>query len=64
MSERPTIEAGARLKAARLRVDSGSERENLPERLEDGRTYRDVRVEWHANAWLDPRLRDHIENEA
>jgi hypothetical protein len=32
---------------------SGSERENLPEEVEPGVTYRDVRVRWHADAKLD-----------
>ena len=33
---------------------SGSERENLPETVEPGVTYRDVRVRWRAAAKLDP----------
>jgi hypothetical protein len=32
---------------------SGSERENLPERVEPGVTYRDIRVRWRAAAKLD-----------
>ena len=31
---------------------SGSERENLPDRVEPGVTYRDVRVRWHAVAHI------------
>jgi hypothetical protein len=34
---------------------SGSERENLPETVEPGVTYRDVRVRWRAAAKLDAR---------
>jgi hypothetical protein len=33
---------------------SGSERENLPEEVEPGVTYRDVRVRWRAAARIDP----------
>jgi hypothetical protein len=32
---------------------SGSERENLPETVEPGVTYRDVRVRWRAAARID-----------
>jgi hypothetical protein len=32
---------------------SGSERENLPDEVEPGVTYRDVRVRWRAAARLD-----------
>jgi hypothetical protein len=35
-----------------LRTGSGSERENLPEEVEPGVTYRDVRVSWRAAARL------------
>jgi hypothetical protein len=35
------------------RTASGSERENLPEEVEPGITYRDVRVRWRAAARLD-----------
>ena len=31
---------------------SGSDRENLPDRVEPGVTYRDVRVRWHAVAHI------------
>jgi hypothetical protein len=34
---------------------SGSDRENLPDEVEPGVTYRDVRVGWHAAAWLAAR---------
>jgi hypothetical protein len=33
---------------------SGSERENLPDEVEPGVTYRDVRVRWRAAARIDP----------
>lgn len=35
-----------------VETTSGSERENLPEEVEPGVTYRDVRVRWHAAARL------------
>jgi hypothetical protein len=64
VDEQPDIEIGAVVKAKRLRFnkkpqaevriegqgDSGSERENLPEKVEPGVTYRDVRVAWNAAA--------------
>ena len=67
----PDIEIGAFVKAKRLRFHkkpqtdvhvegeggSGSERENLPETVEPGVTYRDVRVRWLATARLDPSNR-------
>jgi hypothetical protein len=34
---------------------SESERENLPDEVKAGRTYRDVEVRWGAAAWLRPR---------
>jgi len=34
-------------------TDSGSERENLPEEVEPGVTYRDVEVGWRAAAWVE-----------
>jgi hypothetical protein len=64
------IEIGARVRARSLRFEeapdtetrySGDyrsetlhERENLPEEVEPGRTYRDVRVRWHTEVRLDP----------
>ncbi len=33
---------------------SGSERENLPDEVEPGVTYRDVRVAWRAAARIEP----------
>lgn len=36
-----------------LQTTSGSERENLPEEVEPGVTYRDVRVRWRAAARLE-----------
>jgi hypothetical protein len=67
VDEQPDIEIGAVVKAKRLRFHkkpeaevrvegqggSGSERENLPDTVEPGVTYRDVRVAWHAAARLD-----------
>ena len=38
-------------------AESGSERENLPDELEEGVTYRDFAVRWRAAARLrDPEL--------
>jgi hypothetical protein len=37
---------------------SGSERENLPEKVEPGVTYRDIRVRWRAAAKLDSKQGD------
>lgn len=39
----------------KLQTTSGSERENLPEEVEPGVTYEDVRVRWRAAARLDPK---------
>jgi hypothetical protein len=36
-----------------LQTTSGSERQNLPDEIEPGVTYRDVRVRWRAAARLD-----------
>jgi hypothetical protein len=36
-----------------VKASSGSERKNLPEEVEPGVTYRDVRVRWQASARLD-----------
>jgi hypothetical protein len=36
-----------------LQTTSGSERRNLPDEVEPGITYRDVRVQWRAAARLD-----------
>jgi|EndMetStandDraft_9_1072997.scaffolds.fasta_scaffold42307_3 hypothetical protein len=33
--------------------ESGSERINLPDEVEPGKTYRDVRVGWRAAAWVE-----------
>jgi hypothetical protein len=38
-----------------LQTTSGSERENLPEEVEPGVTYRDVRVRWRAAGRLEER---------
>jgi hypothetical protein len=40
-----------------IETTSGSERENLPEEVEPGVTYRDVRVRWRAAARLKDRDR-------
>ena len=72
--ERPDIEMGAVVKAKRLRfkrvpeteVDVGedgesrSERENLPDEVEPGVTYRDVRVRWGAAARLRADVREDV----
>jgi hypothetical protein len=40
-------------------AESGSLRENVPDEVERGVTYRDVRVRWRAAAWLrDPDIED------
>jgi hypothetical protein len=68
-ADRPDIELGAAVKAKKLRFDrapdtevrragewsSVSDRRNLPEEVEPGVTYRDVRVGWRAGVRL--RLR-------
>ena len=73
--DEPDIQIGALVKAKRLRFKSkpetevhvegeggsGSLRENLPEEVEPGVTYRDVRVAWLAAAGLDPD--DHKDSE-
>jgi hypothetical protein len=41
--------------------DSHTERENLPEEVEPGKTYRDVRVGWVAGARLDDDAVDELE---
>ena len=67
--EIPEIEIGADVKAKSLRFDSvpetdvqlhgdersfsKTERENLPDEVEPGVEYRDVRVRWLAAAYLD-----------
>jgi hypothetical protein len=44
-----------------VRSSSRSERENLPDELEPGMTYRDIQVRWHARARIvhptDPESR-------
>jgi hypothetical protein len=69
MADEPDIEIGAVVKAKRLRFHkkpetevrvegdggSGSERENLPDTVEPGVTYRDVEVRWRAAARLDKK---------
>jgi hypothetical protein len=47
---RPDVEARATVKAERLSAE--------PEAAE-----RDVRVRWHASAWIHPRLRHEMEEE-
>jgi hypothetical protein len=78
------IGAAARAKRLRLRTkpeaevefrgspeiesDSHTERENLPEEVEPGRTYRDVRVRWVGGARIDDaavrELEEEIESKA
>jgi hypothetical protein len=38
-------------------TNSGSERKNLPDEVEPGKTYRDVEVRWRAAASLEDRER-------
>ena len=57
------VEIGANVKAKRLRFDrrpktkvegeSASERENLPDEVEPGVTYKDVRVRWRSADRVD-----------
>jgi hypothetical protein len=68
-NDRPDIEIGAALKAKKLRFkrvpktevrwseDAGaeSERKNLPDQVEPGKTYRDVEVRWYAQGRLTER---------
>lgn len=64
----PDVEIGAAVRARRLRfrsrprsevevhgdvTTSGSERENLPDEVEPGVTYRDVGIRWRAAGRLD-----------
>jgi hypothetical protein len=37
---------------------SGSERRNLPDEVEPGVTYRDVRIGWRAAAWVENAAED------
>ncbi|HMJ04063.1 MAG TPA: hypothetical protein VK506_14070 [Conexibacter sp.] len=46
-------EVTERGRRGRLETASGSERENLPEEVEPGITYEDVRVRWRAAARLE-----------
>jgi hypothetical protein len=50
---KPRVDVGAWADSP-ARADSGSERENLPDAVEEGVTYRDVAVRW----WLAARLED------
>ncbi len=36
-----------------IETTSGSERENLPDEVEPGVTYRDVSVRWRAAGWIE-----------
>ena len=49
----PEVEVGFTGNHRREQV-AGSERENLPDQVEPGVTYRDVRVRWRAAARIDP----------
>jgi hypothetical protein len=42
-------------RAAEIETASGSERHNLPEEVEPGETYHDVRVRWRAAAKIRPK---------
>ena len=42
---------------------SGSERQNIPDEVEPGVVYRDVRVRWRAVAKVDPRIPEHPQEE-
>ena len=73
MARRPDIEIGARARARRVEFEdvpdtetrfSGSyraetldERENLPEQVEPGVTYRDVQVSWKTTVRIDTEPR-------
>jgi hypothetical protein len=50
---KPRVDVGAWADSP-ARAESGSERENLPDELEEGVTYRDLAVRW----WLGARLED------
>ena len=39
-------------------AESETTRENLPERIEPGAVYRDVRVAWRGGVRIDPRLEE------
>jgi hypothetical protein len=70
-SDQPDIEIGARVKAKKLRFKevprtevltsdgsrSRSERKNLPDQVEPGVTYRDVEVQWRAEARVTEQRR-------
>ena len=51
-------EAGLEGIAPEIETASGSKRENLPEKVEPNKTYRDVHVRWGAAAKLKPPDRD------
>ena len=71
-ADQPDIELSARVTARKLRFDSVpetdvryagesssvSERENLPDQVEPGVTYRDVQVRWHSEARITPAAPD------
>lgn len=44
-----------------LESASGSERQNLPDEIEPGVTYRDVRVRWRAEARIKPPAESDLE---
>lgn len=47
-------DAEVRFRGASIeRTESGSARKNLPDEVEAGKTYRDVRVGWRAAAWVE-----------
>jgi hypothetical protein len=68
-AKRPDIEIGAAIKAKKLRIDSKpdsdsryegdwtsvSDRNNLPDEVEEGVTYRDVEIRWDVKARMEER---------
>ena len=46
--------------APEIESGSGSKRENLPDEVEPGVEYRDVKVRWQAGAHLSGRLGEHV----
>jgi len=73
----PDIEIGARVRAKSVRFEEAPdtetrfvgdydaetlhERENLPDEVEPGETYRDVEVRWHTSVRLQERVREDLD---
>ena len=69
-TDRPDIELGAAFRAKKLRFDrvpdtdvqytgdsnSEEDRKNLPQEVEQGVTYRDVEIRWHAQVSVDDQV--------